>query len=296
MIALNRKSIIAVALLGSMVVAASASAGIKNTPHNLSSDALNVANNNAGLGANPVNAMAATAEICVFCHTPHGAGTDTQAPLWNKTLPNTTYTVYDAERSSTIDGTVDLDGSVSLACLSCHDGTQAMDVMINTPGRLTDPSSFTGVMIGGTATDGSLSSGTTNPYANFTSDISNDHPVGIQYAGGGYEATLTDGNLVIDGTDGLGDADFVAPETKMINSAPVWWLDTEGVVGPTGGNGTREKTDIQLYSRVASGTTYAGIEPFVECASCHDPHSSTTKTFLRVSNDESRVCLACHDK
>ena len=39
----------------------------------------------------------------------------------------------------------------------------------------------------------------------------------------------------------------------------------------------------------------AGSGPSVECASCHDPHTETT-TFLRTSNDDSAVCLACHIK
>lgn len=33
----------------------------------------------------------------------------------------------------------------------------------------------------------------------------------------------------------------------------------------------------------------------VECASCHDPHSCDNPIFLRISNDRSALCLACHD-
>lgn len=33
----------------------------------------------------------------------------------------------------------------------------------------------------------------------------------------------------------------------------------------------------------------------VECASCHDPHSCSNPLFLRISNDRSALCLACHD-
>jgi len=33
----------------------------------------------------------------------------------------------------------------------------------------------------------------------------------------------------------------------------------------------------------------------VECASCHDPHSCKNPLFLRISNDRSKLCLACHD-
>jgi hypothetical protein len=70
-------------------------------------------------------------EICVYCHTPHASQVGVEAPLWNKALPGTTYTTYD---STTIDGTILAVGSVSLACLSCHDGTQGMDSIVNAPG------------------------------------------------------------------------------------------------------------------------------------------------------------------
>ncbi|MBW2294738.1 MAG: hypothetical protein JRG94_20865, partial [Deltaproteobacteria bacterium] len=73
-------------------------------------------------------------EVCVFCHTPHGSDTNVAAPLWNKTDPGTTYTRYSALGTATLDGEEVAVGSVSLACLSCHDGTQAMDVVINAPG------------------------------------------------------------------------------------------------------------------------------------------------------------------
>ena len=54
----------------------------------------------------------------------------------------------------------------------------------------------------------------------------------------------------------------------------------------------RNKTDMILYTRAASAgyTGQTNPEPFVECASCHDPHSTNT-TFLRIANSGSAVCL-----
>ena len=70
-----------------------------------------------------------TTQICVFCHTPHHARTDT-APLWNKDNL-TTYVAY----GPTLAGTsTDVSGS-SLACLSCHDGITTFDNLINRPGK-----------------------------------------------------------------------------------------------------------------------------------------------------------------
>ena len=50
-----------------------------------------------------------------------------------------------------------------------------------------------------------------------------------------------------------------------------------------------------LYRR----TFTAGVGPSVECASCHDPHveeTATRKTFLRIANTGSALCLTCHNK
>ena len=70
-----------------------------------------------------------TTQICVFCHTPHHARTDT-APLWNKDNL-ATYVAY----GPTLAGTsTDVSGS-SLACLSCHDGITTFDNIINRPGK-----------------------------------------------------------------------------------------------------------------------------------------------------------------
>ena len=72
---------------------------------------------------------AGTTQVCVFCHTPHHARTDT-APLWNKDNL-ATYTSY----GPTLAGTsTDVSGS-SLACLSCHDGVTTFDNIINRPGK-----------------------------------------------------------------------------------------------------------------------------------------------------------------
>lgn len=35
---------------------------------------------------------------------------------------------------------------------------------------------------------------------------------------------------------------------------------------------------------------------YVECASCHDPHKTENKKFLRKANTSSNLCLTCHNK
>jgi predicted CXXCH cytochrome family protein len=251
--------------------------GIKNSRHNLSST------NVFGADGNKVSN---TDEVCVFCHTPHGASNVTGAPpLWNKFLPATPtgYTTYSTANSSTIDGNVLGIGSVSIACLSCHDGTQAMDNIINAPGSGNYDATgggTNGLAWSWTGSPRATAEGLLTGIANLTKDLRDDHPIGIQYCGGGPTAAAP-------GT-ACRDGDFFAPANGTINAQTVFWVNT------TGGTAGREKTDMILYNRDFVGA--GGVGPSVECASCHDPHNNTNATFLRISNTGSAVCLACHNK
>lgn len=64
-------------------------------------------------------------EICVVCHAPHGGTALSDAPLWNHSLTTQSFTLYS---SATLDA-VDLGQPVGTTklCLSCHDGTVALD-------------------------------------------------------------------------------------------------------------------------------------------------------------------------
>lgn len=269
-----------VVALGFNASEALAQGSIKNTRHNLSSTN-NVATTAAGKVANKTDA---TAEVCVFCHTPHGSEKSAGAPLWNKSVQ--TAGAYTAYTSSTLDASVDLTDSVSLACLSCHDGTQAMDTVINASGsdgynasgaRMKDgtgaTATWTGSAVG--AVDGKLTG-----VANLSKDLSNDHPVGMPYAK--YGSTTN-------------DPDFVLAQSQVKGSVTQYWVDSAGYDVTSGGTTTtyggtatkRDKQDMILYTK--------GAVPYVECASCHDPHS-TNATFLRIPNTGSAVCLTCHTK
>ncbi len=103
-------------------------------------------------------------EICIACHTPHNADTTTtDAPLWNHALTAATYTLYS---SPSLDATVGQPDGSSKLCLSCHDGTVALD-------------SFGGV-IGSTYISGTANIGEGTP-GGTTGDLSNDHPISITY-------------------------------------------------------------------------------------------------------------------
>jgi len=317
-----KTSVATAVVLGSALVAGSAFAGIANTRHNL-----------GATGSGP-NHTTDTGEICIFCHTPHGGDTGAPVPLWNKTLTNpANFTTYDQLGTSTLDAAVGDVGSISLACLTCHDGTQAIDNIINAPGSGGYDS--TGGGVNGLTWNGWTTDGTLDTNGKFTgtvdtgganiwqigTDLTNDHPVSMQYGGGGYSVSnLNGGGLGLPAGRTTRDEDFNA--ATPIGTAGRWYVDNT-VAGTTG---EFDKWDFKLYTRDTSsgmrtslnGAAFAGEkEPFVECGSCHDPHFETT-TFLRMpgtvdvttdinggvtgvagtsqSNTGSRVCLTCHAK
>jgi predicted CXXCH cytochrome family protein len=92
-------------------------------------------------------------EICKPCHTPHFA-TDV-GYLWAHTLSDATYTLYDGSTSGP--GGVDELDQHSRMCLSCHDGTIALNDFHNGGG--TPIYIDAGELIG--------------------TDLSDDHPIGI---------------------------------------------------------------------------------------------------------------------
>ncbi len=261
---------IGIAALLSLLNSVASAQGVVGSPHDLQPQTTN------------------TSETCVFCHTPHGSATSAAVPLWNKTLPDpATYQRYSSLNTSTLSGTEAPVGSVSLACLSCHDGSQAVDTVLNTPGR-----GMGANFPGGTQIDAANfgpMAGT--PVPMLGTDLRDDHPVSIQYGGGGLLGTDADGTA---NAAALGNQDFNAPEKDTINSNPAWWVDSEATP-----NGTREKTDMILYTRTDN---IAAGEPMVECGSCHDPHNSSTfvanqsVSFLRIDNVSSQICTTCHLK
>lgn len=276
-----------------------AMASIANTKHNLGSSA------NASYVAGTSNRFGGTTDICVFCHTPHGANAAAPVPLWNRNFSTSAYITYESLGTTSFDAAGAPTGSVSLACLSCHDGTQGMDIMINTPGSGTNPAAFSA---SGTWTisDKFSTGGLAGKFAYIGVDLTNDHPVSIQYGGGG----VSDTNALLPGTIALPltiDPYFAQPSgnsipmarsvagigqvgTRVLGSGKrVWWVEVDGITG-------QSKTDLTLYSRT-DGSGSSVNQPFVECASCHDPHSNNT-LFLRhtSANESSATCLTCHIK
>jgi len=71
------------------------------------------------------------------------------------------------------------------------------------------------------------------------------------------------------------------------------------------GNGQPDSNEIQLFSMidVVTGEVISGnSEVTIECASCHKVHNddseddSSDDSFLRMQNNNSEMCLTCHNK
>ena len=243
---------------------AQAQSDIANTPHNLSA-------------SGPGNVVASTeSQVCVFCHTPHGATNAPASPLWNRTLSTQTYTVYTSSSldAETIGGQLDQPAGSSKLCLSCHDGTLALGTVGVLGGQQNVDIAMTGTGPGGVMPPGAgVQTGFTRDLG---IDLSNDHPISLT-----YDSTLS-----------LTDGELRDPAT----SAHI------GVRSP----GVRPLAPLE--------ETGFGGEAQVQCSGCHDPHlapggSGFGDKFLRMlrfqqaspadgSFDESQdiICLACHEK
>jgi predicted CXXCH cytochrome family protein len=193
--------------LALLALSSAAMASVVNTKHNLGATTI--------LGSN--NHTTNTTEICIFCHAPHGADQTTFAPIWNRAYNTSSYIRFSSLNRLTFDAKEAPIGAVSAACLSCHDGTQSMDSVINSSGSDTIGMLDTQSGNGGWSQGRAMGNGSFNP-ANGSwdgtlpprgdmvfigTDLSNDHPISMQYGGGGISSNSPTGPTV--------DPDFAQP-------------------------------------------------------------------------------------
>jgi len=263
---------------------------VANTKHNLSLGW-------GGEGTDPRTVKATgEAQICVFCHTPHGATVTASAPLWNRKLPGdpgyvATYTLYDSASmdANALAGGVPVGpSSSSKLCLSCHDGVIAVGAVNVLNGATNQAISMNGTQAGGQMPVGTLPGGSSAENSGLTrnlgTDLTNDHPISIVY-----------------------DSLLVSADGEL----------TDPLASPhVGVRGAGVKPLIPLIPDPLDGN-----KPKLECVSCHDPHirddSGTDIKFLRLNrfqvtadpagqgvnpnlvnfNEHNDIiCLACHNK
>lgn len=272
---------------------------VRNTKHNLAQNTDILASG--------------TTEVCIFCHTPHGSrsviGTapSGQAPLWNRAVKTAdSYQMYNSPNFDNVDNSVASGPrGVSLACLSCHDGTISFDALINPPGsggfipgNLTDTAGsgtrMTGMTFTGFGADtdangtmdeaqrpqqltGGFLGGLNNfvttvtadgmtPYPNLTLDLRDDHPISMQMPGdAGEDPQFRDVFInSASNLDGLG-----------VNGTNIRFVSRYAAADRTWSTDKRDR--IRLYP----SSSAANVSEYVECASCHNPHTPRT-VFLRL--------------
>jgi hypothetical protein len=219
-------------------------------------------------------------QVCVFCHTPHGGTLD--GPLWNRENPTTSYTHYNSASLSTYLQGLAINRAVSkesLLCLSCHDGSIAINSLVNYSNSLVNENNEPVLPThnGGRSVEiqimfspdpdlppnpgPQIGASRENPDAH--GDLSDDHPISFSYSSV-YSAK--------------------AEEFKTVSAAEI------------------------------NGVRFFGTDNRVECSSCHDPHVMYDQNytlsdghtvvgadpdytpFLITPNEGSALCLACHDK
>jgi predicted CXXCH cytochrome family protein len=156
-------------------------------------------------------------QVCVYCHAPHNTSTTSQ-PLWNHATTAATYTMYGTggNPSSTLNATLAQPGVVSKLCLSCHDGTVAIDSF----GGATGTNFATGNVLLGT-------------------DLSNDHPIGFSYDAA--LVTADPGLRPVTSTATIGTGNTGTIDTKMLFSSKMECASCHDVHNSTSGTAVESK-------------------------------------------------------
>jgi predicted CXXCH cytochrome family protein len=229
-----------------------------------------------------------TTEICVFCHTPHGANSTAasqlRAPIWNRNLSQASYQLYDQVWSRSFEGKLNPGAPTgySRLCLSCHDGTIALGALRNAPGsggfnldptqnppiQMTYAPGVTPPFPSGTIPEGSGSA--TGNTRRLGTDLRNDHAI----------------SFVFDDALASVDKELVFPGGEPIRPA-------NEALYPSG-IGPMRRYDGETQ----------GVYDSVQCTSCHNPHQVNYPKFLRANwlqnapehSGEQIICLFCHDK
>lgn len=150
---------------------------VDQTPHNLVRPASSTNPDMTGRIRN-------YAEVCVYCHGPHGGPNwvgAPRSPLFNRQRPNATYRMpeFAPMRMSQDPSPSDR----SRLCLSCHDGTIGLDVATNLPNTYTglNPANRTIDECENCHSGGSPAGGVNWEGVWFRPDMRDQHPFSILY-------------------------------------------------------------------------------------------------------------------
>jgi predicted CXXCH cytochrome family protein len=247
-----------------------AQSSIVDTKHNLSA---------SGMGT--LKAVSET-EVCIFCHASHSG--NAQAPLWNRSDSPTTYTLYGSPSMST---NSQQPGTASRLCLSCHDGTVALGLVLNR----TEPIAFP---VG-------MDKIPPDYRSNLSEDLGDDHPLNIDAHPTGYNC------------DGCHTLHPMSTRNLECSSCHDPHDNTYGdflIQDPVNGAICllcHNQTNWNTCSHNTSGATWNGVPPdpwpYTEwnsvsenaCNNCHTSHGGYSQYWLLKSSAEEDNCLVCHN-
>ncbi len=246
---------------------------------------LNSKHDLSALGPGPIRATGEN-QVCIFCHTPHNASP--AAPLWNRSNPQTHYRVY---RSSTTDARIGQPTGPSKQCLSCHDGSIALGLVLSrdTPIPMNETNMPSGP-------------------ANLTNDLSDDHPIGFRFDRtlANRDRQLRDPGLV-DSRIVLGErgelectachdphnnelGDFLRIPTRegalciTCHQLDGWRGSAHAVSGKAVPRAMLDDTEPLQFESLADNA----------CAACHVSHGAEQRNqLLRARSYD--LCIGCHD-
>lgn len=210
--------------------------GANSNPHNLSS---------LSTGDNSDYRALTETQICIFCHTPHGA--TPQSTLWSRPDPqgmgffpiraglgidDDPGIVSVTRYSNTYSASGDYPNGASKLCLSCHDGVTAMGILANNEEiDMTTPPTLS---------------------ANFDIDLSISHPISFVYT----TAVRDYLNTLVPGSYTLTAAAYLDGDSRVqCTSCHQPHQDTRGI-----------GTNLPFW-RVGTGNRATDYAPV--CVSCH---------------------------
>lgn len=251
--------------------------GLATTVHNLSVS-----------GSGSVKATSET-ELCVFCHTPHNSSP--RSPLWNKSDPGVSYTLYN---SSTSEATVGQPSGPSLLCLSCHDGTIALGSVLSRADDITFSGGVTTMPIG---------------FTNLTSDLSDDHPVSFTYNSAlatddgelNDPATLISTNITLRNEK----LECISCHDPHKNDFSKFLVEDPKYSSLCIVCHNKNNWDVSSHRNSTATWNSIGIDPWPNsgfttvaenaCENCHTPHNAGGNSRLMNYDAEEQNCLECHN-
>jgi cytochrome c553 len=220
--------------------------------------------------------------VCVFCHTPHNAtvaepGSTTDfLPLWGNAITQKDQTNF-AYQWATPSNLVLTIGDPLLGpsrlCMTCHDGTLAIDAHVSN----------------GTANNGTFKLSGSRAIGSNQSTLNQTHPIGFS-----YDDAVSNRNIP-QGTTSQAVNEIVTKDNQFATAITV--SATAGVYNTVVRNSNRTIGSV-LYNN-----------SIMTCATCHEVHNKENATqlpalagqatpnyFLYAQEQQSLICLSCHIK